>query len=68
MEDRSGSVHLHGKLGPGEDKVQFGHELLVDGQLFGTELFEQLTPLTHVANEIGRCILSEEEIADDGGW
>ncbi len=30
-----------------------------------TELFEQLTPLTHVANEIGRCILSEEEIADD---
>ena len=23
-----------------------------------TELFEQLTPLTHVANEIGRCILS----------
>lgn len=30
-----------------------------------TELFEQLTPLTHVANEINRCILSEEEIADD---
>ena len=30
-----------------------------------TESFEQLTPLTHVANEIGRCILSEEEIADD---
>lgn len=30
-----------------------------------TEFFEQLTPLTHVANEINRCILSEEEIADD---
>ena len=30
-----------------------------------TELFEQLTPLTGVANEINRCILSEDEIADD---
>ncbi|MCQ2540088.1 MAG: endonuclease MutS2 [Acetatifactor sp.] len=30
-----------------------------------TALFEQLTPLTQVANEINRCILSEEEIADD---
>ncbi len=30
-----------------------------------TEYFEQLTPLTQVANEINRCILSEEEIADD---
>ncbi len=27
--------------------------------------FEQLTPLTQIANEISRCILSEEEIADD---
>lgn len=27
--------------------------------------FEQLTPLTQLANEIYRCILSEEEIADD---
>jgi len=27
--------------------------------------FEQLTPLTQLANEINRCILSEEEIADD---
>ncbi len=27
--------------------------------------FEQLTPLTQLANEISRCILSEEEIADD---
>lgn len=27
--------------------------------------FEQLTPLTALANEINRCILSEEEIADD---
>ncbi|MBQ4258799.1 MAG: endonuclease MutS2 [Lachnospiraceae bacterium] len=27
--------------------------------------FEELTPLTQVANEIRRCILSEEEIADD---
>lgn len=27
--------------------------------------FEQLTPLTQVANEINRCIISEEEIADD---
>ncbi len=27
--------------------------------------FERLTPLTSVANEINRCILSEEEIADD---
>lgn len=27
--------------------------------------FEQLTPLTQIANEINRCILSEEEIADD---
>ena len=30
-----------------------------------TEYFERLTPLTQVANEINRCILSEEEIADD---
>lgn len=30
-----------------------------------SELFGQLTPLTQVANEINRCILSEEEIADD---
>lgn len=29
------------------------------------EYFELLTPLTQVANEINRCILSEEEIADD---
>ena len=29
------------------------------------EYFEQLTPLTQIANEINRCILSEEEIADD---
>ncbi len=29
------------------------------------EYFEQLTPLTQIANEILRCILSEEEIADD---
>ncbi|MCM1186919.1 MAG: endonuclease MutS2 [Lachnoclostridium sp.] len=27
--------------------------------------FEQLTPLTQLAGEINRCILSEEEIADD---
>lgn len=27
--------------------------------------FEALTPLTQIANEIHRCILSEEEIADD---
>ena len=27
--------------------------------------FEQLTPLTQIAAEINRCILSEEEIADD---
>lgn len=27
--------------------------------------FEKLTPLTQLANEIYRCILSEEEIADD---
>ena len=27
--------------------------------------FEQLTPLTMLANEISRCILSEEEVADD---
>ncbi len=27
--------------------------------------FEQLTPLTQISNEILRCILSEEEIADD---
>ncbi len=27
--------------------------------------FETLTPLTQLANEIGRCILSEEEMADD---
>ncbi len=30
-----------------------------------TEYFEQLTPLTQLANEINRCILSEDEIADD---
>ena len=30
-----------------------------------SEYFEQLTPLTQVSNEILRCILSEEEIADD---
>ena len=29
------------------------------------EYFEQLAPLTQSANEIHRCILSEEEIADD---
>lgn len=29
------------------------------------EYFELLTPLTQLANEIHRCILSEEEIADD---
>ena len=28
-------------------------------------LFEALTPLTQLSNEIQRCILSEEEIADD---
>lgn len=30
-----------------------------------TELFEQLVPLTTLSREIRRCILSEEEIADD---
>lgn len=30
-----------------------------------TEYFGQLTPLTQVANEINRCILAEDEIADD---
>ena len=30
-----------------------------------SEYFDKLTPLTQVANEINRCILSEEEIADD---
>jgi len=30
-----------------------------------TSYFEQLTPLTQLANEISRCFLSEEEIADD---
>ena len=29
------------------------------------EYFRQLTPLTQLANEINRCILSEDEIADD---
>ena len=27
--------------------------------------FEDLTPLSHIANEIRRCLLSEEEVADD---
>lgn len=27
--------------------------------------FEGLTPMTQLANEINRCILSEEEMADD---
>lgn len=30
-----------------------------------TDYFEHLEPLTPLANEINRCILSEEEIADD---
>ena len=30
-----------------------------------TDYFERLEPLTPLANEIDRCILSEEEIADD---
>ncbi len=30
-----------------------------------TELFEALTPLTALSREIRRCIISEEEIADD---
>ncbi|MCM1188691.1 MAG: endonuclease MutS2 [bacterium] len=30
-----------------------------------SEYFEQLTPLVQVANEIRRCILAEDEIADD---
>lgn len=30
-----------------------------------TGYFESLMPLEHLAREIGRCILSEEEIADD---
>ncbi len=30
-----------------------------------SDYFERLTPLTQIANEINRCILSEEEIADD---
>ncbi len=30
-----------------------------------TDYFERLEPLTSLANEINRCILSEEEIADD---
>ena len=30
-----------------------------------SELFEELSPLTPVNNEIKRCIISEEEIADD---
>lgn len=30
-----------------------------------TEYFDRLTPLTQVANEINRCILGEDEIADD---
>ncbi|MDO4302354.1 MAG: endonuclease MutS2 [Bacillota bacterium] len=30
-----------------------------------TEYFDSLEPLTPLANEINRCILSEEEIADD---
>ncbi len=29
------------------------------------EYFEQLTPLTFLANEINRCILAEDEFADD---
>lgn len=29
------------------------------------EYFDLLTPLTQLANEINRCILSEEEVADD---
>ena len=29
------------------------------------EYFEQLAPLTQLANEINRCILAEDEIADD---
>jgi len=30
-----------------------------------TELFESLAPITFLADEINRCILSEDEIADD---
>ena len=30
-----------------------------------TEYFDQLSPLTQVAQEIRRCILAEDEIADD---
>lgn len=30
-----------------------------------SEYFDRLTPLTQIANEINRCILAEDEIADD---
>ena len=39
------------------------HEETPDDSL--DEYFRRLTPLTQLANEINRCILSEEEIADD---
>ena len=44
-----------------------GRDAVLDDDARDTldEYFELLTPLTGLANEIHRCILSEEEIADD---
>ncbi len=52
--DNVNRVRTYGRREREEDKTDS-----LDGY------FEQLTPLTQIASEINRCILSEEEIADD---
>lgn len=62
MLDNVSRIKTYGKNSLKENHLQTDEDAPADS-LDG--YFEQLTPLTQLANEINRCILSEEEIADD---
>ena len=59
-------LHIAGMLDNVSRVKSYGKKEREDAPIDSLEaFFETLTPLTQVANEIRRCILSEDEIADD---
>lgn len=56
-EKNDGSGHGIAKEGANEEEIEYSDSL--------SSLFEGLVPVTALAREINRCIISPEEIADD---
>jgi DNA mismatch repair protein MutS2 len=64
-EGSAGSDSVGGMQGAGKNLAGDGSDTGVSGVDSLTGYFESLMPLEHLAREINRCIISQDEIADD---